>query len=204
MFSHMCAAGGTAPVGVHHGNVNFDFNQAVHPAFVLLGAGGGGGAPPGCCLAMTMEWMHNWRANRARAFSTWVNPVGAGGHVSVLANTVAIFAPQAPWSATAATLMTAYGFTPVGGLSAGPVWNLRGPMIRLVVTSATYTILIYVVAGASHAVGIKRVGDAIFFFDCNHGEVFFPTADDFANWFAGGYSLGAMAGPATFFSLRFN
>jgi hypothetical protein len=210
MFSLICAAGGAAPIGVHHGHVNFDFNQAVHPAFALVGAGGGGGAPPGCCLAMTMEWMHNWAANGMTAFSAWVNPPGAGGNLGVLANTVAVFGPPGPWPATTVVLMGGYGFAPAfGGLNPGPPWALRGPMIRLMATSAAYTILIYGAAGAAgHAVGIKRVGNAIFFFDCNHGEVYFPTADDFAAWFAGGYSAGVItplvAAPVVFHSLRFN
>lgn len=42
---HICA--GVVPAAPYHGHATFDFDQTVHPAFLLVGAGGGGGAPPG-------------------------------------------------------------------------------------------------------------------------------------------------------------
>lgn len=187
MFSVICGPHGAAPSGPHHGHVTFDFDQSVHPAFLLLGAGGGGGAPPGCCLALTMSWIRNWGANAMGAY--WPAVTVGPGLATVLANTVAVFGPPGPWHATTNVLMAGFGRAPVpGGIVAGPPW-VGGAAALPGLIAHPYTILVASGPAGAHAVGVKRVGPAVFFFDPNHGELHFGQAADFANWFyGGGYS----------------
>lgn len=208
MFSVICAAGGTAPAAPHHGHPTFNFNQAAHAAFGLLMAGGGGGAPPGCCLALTMAWMQSWRNQPMQAFGPWVNGAGAAG---VLANTVAVFGPPGPWHVTTTVLMGGLGFgVAFPGLVPGPPWLGGAGALPALVLSAPYTILVASGPAGAHAVGVRRTGTAVHFFDANHGEVYFPTATDFANWFYGGgysnhcLSPGVGAAAPTLHSLRYN
>jgi len=211
MFSAICNPnGGAAPLTGYHAHRTFDFDQAQHPAFNLVGAGGGGGAPPGCCLALTMEWLHNWRAHPLQAYPTWVN--GGGGQLNVLNHTVGVFAGGGPWHATTNNLMAGLGFAAAfgGALTAGPVWLGGQAGLSALALSAQFTILIASGRGGAHAVGLKRAGNAVFFFDSNHGELFFQSAGDFASWFfAGNYSwaclrpvVGAVA--PKLHSLRYN
>ncbi len=204
MFSVICAAGGTAPANPHNGFTTFDFNQAVHPAFALVAAGAPG-APTGCCLALTMEWLHNWRAQHI-GYQAWVN-AGGGGNAGVLAHTVAAHVPPGPWPATVNGIMApGLGFVAAGGLVAGPAWG-NAAALAAVVLAHRYTILVATGGIGSHAFGVFRAGNAVYFFDSNHGEVFFQTALDFANWFFGNFpiTLVWVTGPAPALSrLQFN
>lgn len=208
MFSVICAARGPAPLAGRHAHRTFDFNQATHAAFALVVAPVAG-APRGVCLALTMEWLHNWRAHPMTAYVTWVGLAG-GGHGNVLNSTVAVFAPPGPWHATTSALMTGFGFVPMGVLTAGPTWAGGVGALPGIVLGARATILVASGRNGAHAVGVWRVGTSVFFFDPNHGELHFQTADDFAEWFfGGGYSrsclsplVGAVA--PRFHTLRYN
>jgi hypothetical protein len=208
MFSVICAARGAAPLAGYHAHCTFDFNQAAHPAFALVVAPVPG-APSGVCLALTMEWLHNWRAHAMTAYVTWVG-VNGGGHANVLNSTVAAFAPPGPWDVTTSLLMGGMGFVPFGVLTAGPTWGTGVAALPGIVLGAQSTILVASGPNGAHAVGVRRVGGSVFFFDPNHGELHFQAAADFAEWFfAGGYSracLTPVVGGAAprFHTLRYN
>jgi len=197
----ICHPGGAAPAAPHHGFATFDYDQTQHPAFGMVGVGAPL-APPGCCLALTMAWLHNWRTTRL-AYSSWVG-VGGGGYAGVLGHTVQVFAgPAGPaaWPATTSVLMAPMGFVPVGGLWNGPNWAGIVQGLASMVATARYTILVVRLQGGGiHATGILRAGQGIYFFDCNHGESYFKGADNFGDWFrsyknpAFGYA-GNIAGP---------
>jgi len=208
MFSVVCAAGGAAPLTGLRAHRTFDFNQATHAAFLLVVAPVVG-APRGCCLAMTMEWLHNWRAHPMTAYVTWVGLTG-GGHPGVLAHTVAVYAPPGPWSTTTTTVMGGLGFAAHGGLTAGPAGAGIAAALSVLVLGAQSTILIARGALGAHAVGVRRVRDSVFFFDPNHGELFFESAVEFGVWFFASFApaclvpiLGAGA-VLTYHTLRYN
>ncbi len=190
MFSVVCAAGGGAPLAGHSAHRTFDFNQATHPAFLLVVAPVVG-APRGVCLALTIAWLHNWRVNPMTAYVTWVG-VGGGGHGGVLAHTVAVYGPPGPWHVTTGILMAGLGFAPLGALTAGPPWIGGVGALPGIVLGAQSTILVASGPNGAHAMGVRRVGAAVFFFDSNHGELYFQTAADFANWFFGSYSAACL------------
>ena len=207
-MSAICAVGGRAPIAPHHGHVNFNFDQTAHGAFLLLGAGGGGGAPPGCCLALTMAWLQNWRNPGQQGYTFWVGP-GGGGNGGVLANTVGVFAGGAgAWAPTTTALMGGMGFVALpGGLQNGPPWAGIMQTLPPSLAAARFIILIYTYLGVSHAVGIFRTGVTICFFDPNEGEAYFPTTADFAAWFFDYMRTTPGTGLATarnFFRLLYN
>lgn len=164
------------------------------------------GLLPGCCLALTIEWLHNWRVHR-QGYNGWVG-LGGGGHAGVLAHTVGVFAGGGAWPAQTNNIMGGLGFGAVGGLNNGPAWQGIVNGLVALTAAARYTILIAQFAGGgTHAVGLFRTGDGVHFFDSNHGEAFFADSNDFADWFRAyksqfGY-VATLAGPRLW-SLSYN
>jgi hypothetical protein len=210
-FSVIGAPGAGAPVAVHHGHVTFDYNQGAHVLFGIL-VGPGAGAPPCLCLALTMEWLNNWK-NQHQAYNAWV----AGGPGGVVhGHMVAVFGGFAlgAWPATVDGRMLPLPFAaqPPGGLTAGQPWVPVAISFHVqnVLVNARYVILVVTGPLGSHAMGLMRSGNAVHFFDPNHGELHFATALGFAQWFTtGGYKVACMdgligLGPVTLRMLRYN
>ncbi len=203
----ICAVGGQAPAAPHHGFATFNYDQANHPAFALIGPAPLG-APNGLCLSLTMAWLKNWKDHR-NPYNQFVGP-GGGGNLNVLNYMVAIFAGMggpAGWPGQTSHFMTlavgagGLGFAPVGGgMAAGPAWPGIVNGLQHLLAAARYSILVAtIVGGGTHAVGIFRSGQAIYFFDCNEGEVYFRNSDDFIDWFRvyknPGFGYAGFAGP---------
>jgi hypothetical protein len=199
------ANGGAVNAIPYHGHGTFDFNQITHTAYDLVGAGLAG-APTGCCLALTIAWLHYWhRYSQYRparpdpnappnapvpnlTYSYWVG-VGGTDRNAVLQNTVGIFNPAHNWQARTIQILNA--IIPQGG--AAPHWQTSAAAgMPIQVGLSRYTILDYVGANGSHAMGVlctvEHSGQhTIHFFDPNQGEARFATLYDFCNWYVMAY-----------------
>ncbi len=209
-MSAICAGAGQAPAAIHGGFQTFNYDQVAHPQHALIGPPPPG-APNGLCLALTMGWLKNWKDVR-QPYNTYVTQ--GPGLANILNHMVAVFAGMGPWPNQASAIMTGpgggMGFAAVGGpgIANGPTWlgiinNLQG-----LVNGARYTILVSTMAaGGTHAMGIFKTGQSVYFFDCNQGEAYFKTVAGFAAWFHSyktpGLGYGAIAGP-TLWNLQFN
>ncbi len=204
-----------AGIGAHHGFVTYDYDQSTHAHFV---AAVGPGGPTGCCLALVIEWFRHWLQARPGGglpvwggYEQYVNSVAGAANVAL--NTNAINLAGGGWPAAADVAMGGVGggvaAMPPGGLQAGPAYvamglaagpaflgpaaALNSAALQPIPAAARCTILIAAGAGGSHAMGILRTGQSLYYFDPNHGEIRFPSATDFANWFFSGYSAQTLA-----------
>lgn len=189
--------GGGAPIGA--GFPTFNYNQAGHPAFALVGAGAAG-APTGCCSALTVAWFQNWNNVGILGYPVWVG-VGGGGHAGVLANTVALHVGAGAWHVNLAGMMVPLGMAGFGGIVASNcrtvAAGIGGAVLSHQIGASKRTFLIVSGGGAAHAMGILESGGAAYFFDCNQGEAYFTTPQDCANWLVQNYLPAQYGGMAT-------
>jgi len=167
----------------HGGFCTFDYNQANQPDFPALAAVHGAQARPGLCGALVIIWLDGFRNHRnLRAFSPYVN-TDANGRLSVVMYTNQYCNAAAGWQATVTNIMNNLGFAHAA--SPFPV-NLAN-----VLAATQYGILVAYNAIASHAMGVRVVGNAVFFFDPNEGEVYFSSQANFVTWMNSAIGFGA-------------
>jgi hypothetical protein len=207
-FSQVTANNGAAPlqgfVGAH---VTFDFSQAQHWAFQLI-ANGAPGAPPGCCLALTVAWLHNWNrpGGNLVAFREWVAQ-GAGGANQVTQYTVAAFNNGPQWWTAFNNILPALGLQPATpNLQLGNTMNgvqifVMRNTVEAMIAQHRCTMIIFGDGQNGHAIGVLRAQGSAFLFDPNHGEIFFRRIADLTQWLFIGGGLTVCA-PAVGMNLR--